>query len=344
MSGSGEELVDARYSHHWRLPELGRTGQERLLSARILIVGCGALGATLASLTARAGVGAIRIVDRDFVDLSNLQRQTLFDEDDVAQRLPKAEAARRKLASINSGIVVEAIVADAGPQNIETLMQGVDLVLDGTDNAETRYVINDACLKRGVPWVYGGVVGVRGLMMSVLPAAGPCLRCLFREPPAPGSLSTCDTLGVLATAPALVAAIQATEALKILTGTPPVQGVLSIDLWRMEFQSIFVARQPDCPACARHEYSFLEDRKTSHAVRLCGRDIVQISPPEPTDIDLEGMARTLAVAGRARSNGFLLDFRVEDYELVVFRDGRMLVKGTSDPAIARALVARYLGA
>ena len=181
-------------------------------------------------------------------------------------------------------------------------------------------------------------------MMSVLPAAGPCLRCLFREPPAPGSLPTCDTLGVLATAPALVAAIQATEALKILTGTPPVQGVLSIDLWRMEFQSIFVARQPDCPACARHEYSFLEDRKTSHAVRLCGRDIVQISPPEPTDIDLEGMARTLAVAGRARSNGFLLDFRVEDYELVVFRDGRMLVKGTSDPAIARALVARYLGA
>jgi molybdopterin/thiamine biosynthesis adenylyltransferase len=344
MSGRAEDPVDVRYSRHCRLPELGRAGQERLLSAHILIVGCGALGTALASLAARAGVGAIRIVDRDFVDLSNLQRQTLFDEDDVAQRLPKAEAARRKLARINSGISVESIIADADPRNIETLMQGVGLVLDGTDNAETRYVINDACLKHGVPWIYGGVVGVRGMLMSVLPFAGPCLRCLYREPPATGTLPTCDTLGVLATVPALVAAMQATEALKILAGLPPAKGLISIDPWRMEFQSIDVARQADCPACGRREFQFLDQQRASHAVRLCGRDMVQISPSEPGQLDLDGMALALGVAGRATSNGFLLDFRAEDCELVVFRDGRVLVKGTSDPAIARSLVARYLGA
>jgi len=339
-----KDAIDARYSRHCRLPELGRRGQERLLSSRILIVGCGALGAAIASLAARAGVGSLRIVDRDFVDLSNLQRQALFDEDDVAERLPKAEAARRKLARINSSIALDAIVVDVGPDNIEEFMRDVDLVLDGTDNAETRYVINDACLKRGVPWIYGGVVGVRGLVMSIMPAAGPCFRCLYPEPPAPGNMPTCDTLGVLATVPSLVAAFQTTEALKILTGATPTPGVLSVDPWQMQFQTIDLKRRVDCPACVRREYAFLDQGKTSRALRLCGRDMVQISPPKPTHIDLEALQRTLAAVGRVSNNGYLLDFMADDCELVVFRDGRVLVKGISDLSVAKALYARYLGA
>ncbi|MCL4746683.1 MAG: ThiF family adenylyltransferase [Burkholderiaceae bacterium] len=337
------EPMQERYSRHLRLAELGSEGQRKLLAARVLVVGCGALGAMLASLLARSGVGALRIVDRDFVESSNLQRQALFDEDDVAQRLPKAEAARRKLARVNSDVSIEALVTDADARNIETLMRDVDLVLDGTDNAETRYVVNDACVKHRVPWVYGGVVGTRGLLMSVLPGSGPCLRCLYPQPPAPGELPTCDTLGVLSTAPATIAALQATEALKILAGAAPARGIISIDFWQSEFQRIEFAADPHCPTCVRREYPFLDARRTSTAFRLCGRDAIQISPMRAGSVDLDRLARALTGVGPVLNNGFLLEFAIEGCQLFVFRDGRVLVKGTSAPAVANGIVSRYLG-
>lgn len=335
--------VDARYSRHCLLPEIGEAGQRRLLSARVTIAGCGALGALAASHLARAGVGQLRLVDRDFVDLGNLQRQALFDEDDVAQKLPKAEAARRKLARINGSIHIEAIVGDIVQRNVESLVEGASLVLDGTDNAETRYLLNDACLKHGIPWIYGGVMGTRGLVMGFTSREGPCLHCLYPQPPSPGSLPTCDTVGVLATAPALVATLQATHALKLLVGEQLDGALWAVDPWRGTFERIEVARNPDCPACARREFGFLHARQTSSAARLCGRDMVQISPPEQSaPIDLERLARALAGAVPVRSNGYLLEIRPGDREITVFADGRILVKGTTDETEARALAARYI--
>jgi len=242
-------MNEERYSRQLRLAELGAAAQERLRVARVLVLGCGALGSHLASLLARAGVGSLRLVDRDRVELSNLHRQTLFDEEDVAAAMPKAEAAARHLRRIDSALELEPRVLDATPATIEPLLDGVTLALDGSDNLETRYLLNDACLRRRLPWIYGGVVGTSGMVFVVRPGEGPCLRCLFPTLPPPGSLPTCETHGILPTAPAMVAALQATQAIRILAGADPCTDLCHLDLWRDLWDRIKVARDPSCPAC-----------------------------------------------------------------------------------------------
>lgn len=336
-------MSEERYSRQLRLAELGPEAQARLRAARVLVLGCGALGSHLASLLARAGVGSLRLVDRDRVELSNLHRQTLFDEADVEEALPKAEAAARHLRRIDATLNLEPLVLDATPRTIEPLLDGVTLALDGSDNLETRYLLNDACLRRGVPWVYGGVVGSSGMVLAIRPGEGPCLRCLFPRPPPPGSLPTCESHGVLPTAPALVAALQATQALRILVGAAICPDLLYLDPWRDQLDRIAVSRDAECPACVLGRLEYLEARATSWVSVLCGRHAVQITPPAGTHLDLGALAARLAGVGRARFNGHLLILEVEGHELVVFPDGRTIVQGTHEEAEARGLYARYLG-
>ena len=332
-----------RYSRQVRLPEVGRQGQRRLGQSRVLLVGCGALGSVLANSLVRAGVGELTVVDRDLLELHNLQRQVLYDEQDVAAGLPKAEAAARRLRRVNSTVSVSALVQDVTAHNVEGLVAGAHLVLDGTDNLETRYVINDACVKAGTPWIYGGVIGTNGMTMNVLPG-GPCLRCVFPTPPPAGSLPTCETAGVLGTAPAVIASLQATEAIKILCGAEtPASGLLSVDLWGRRFQQVEVLRDEACPTCGRGQYDFLKTRETAWVTSLCGRDAVQITPARPAEIDLEQLARTLESAGEVSFNGFLLQAEIEGHELVIFPDGRVMIKGTTDEAVARSLYNKYVG-
>jgi molybdopterin/thiamine biosynthesis adenylyltransferase len=332
-----------RYSRQTVLKEIGAAGQKRLLDSRVLVVGCGALGCTQAQLLARAGVGTLRLVDRDFVELSNLQRQLLFDEDDVASRLPKAEAAARKLRRVNSAIQIEGLVTDLTPRNALELVASSDIVLDATDNLETRYLLNDASVKLGKPWIYGGAVGSSGVLLPVVPGEGPCLRCLFGEPPPPGTLPTCDLLGVLNTAPALVATLQVTEALRLLLGEPARPRVVTADLWDLSVRRVEVARDPACRCCGERRFDFLDAVETSTATSLCGRNAVQLSPARACKLDLEALATRLAEAGSVAGNGFLLQFETGEHEIVVFADGRAIVRGTSDPAVARSLYARWIG-
>jgi len=336
--------VNDRYARQRVLPEIGSEGQERLLSASIATIGCGALGSVQAQLLARAGVGKIRIVDRDVLEENNLQRQVIFDEEDVAAGLPKAEAAARKLKKINSSIEIEGLVEDVTPRNIEGLITDMDLVLDGTDNIETRYLINDACVKHKKPWIYGAVIGTTGMTMTVLPDEGPCIRCLFPETPPPGSLPTCDTVGVLNTAPATVASIQVTEAFKLIIGRGAGEHLLlTLDLWTGSYRSIAVQKDKNCPCCGQGRFDFLEAKEVSWTTTLCGRNSVQISPPRATVLSLDDLSRRLAQAGKVSYNGFLLQFQIGDHELVIFPNGRTIVKGTTDEAVAKSLYSKYLG-
>jgi len=336
--------VDDRYSRQVLLAEIGEDGQQRLLESSVLIVGCGALGSTMAGTLARAGVGRIRIVDRDVPELHNLHRQVLFDEDDVAAGIPKAEAAARKLRRINSSIEIDAHVTDVNPRTIEALIADVSLVLDGTDNFETRYVINDACVKCGKPWIYGGVIGTTGMSMNIIPGKGPCLQCLFPDAPSPGSLPTCDTLGVFNTAPAIIASIQATEACKLILGSEETaRGLIHVDVWAGTFQRIDVKRTEGCPACGLNRFDYLTVRETSWVTSLCGRNAVQITPAKSTSISLDRLSEALARVGRVSYNGLLLQFEVEGRELMIFPDGRVIVKGTTNESVAKGLYAKYVG-
>jgi adenylyltransferase/sulfurtransferase len=326
------------------LPEIGSEGQEQLLNASTVVIGCGALGSVQAQLLARAGVGRIRIVDRDVLELNNLQRQVIFNEEDVAAGLPKAEAAARKLRKINSSIEIEGLVEDVTPRNIEELITDVDIVLDGTDNIETRYLINDACVKHKKPWIYGGVIGTTGMAMPVLPGEGPCIRCLFPETPPPGSLPTCDTVGVLNTAPATVASIQVTEAIKLLVGKGISKNrLLTLDLWTGSYRFVAVQKDTNCPCCGQGRFDFLEAKEVSWTTTLCGRNSVQISPSQATVLSLDDLSRRLAQAGKVSYNGLLLQFQIGDHELIIFPNGRTIVKGTTDEAVAKSLYSKYLG-
>ena len=315
----------------------------------VLIVGCGALGTHIADTLARAGVGFLRIVDRDFVELHNLQRQVLFDEDDLVSGTPKALAATAKLRRINSAITIEPIVDDANAANIGALIAGVDLIIDGTDNFETRYLLNDAAAQAGLPWIYGGVLASYGMTLTILPGETACLRCLFPEPPPPGAAPTCDTAGVLAPAVALIAAIEAAEALKILTGARGATSreLLAFDVWRLTVDRLPAQRQADCPTCGDgpHTYPFLDPDTASRSVSLCGRNAVQITLAKPPTFALSGLAERLAAAGSVRHNEHLLRFRPNEgaCELVIFPNGRTIVHGTDDTALARGLYARYVG-
>ena len=333
-----------RYARQVVLPEIGVSGQEKLARASVLVVGCGALGSAQLQCLARAGVGHIRLIDRDLVEEHNLQRQILYDEEDLVDPQPKAELAAGKLRRINSTIRIEGIVADLSGRNVEKFLAGVDLVLDGTDNFETRYLLNDACVKHRIPWIYGGVLGTTGMSLTVRPHLGPCLRCLFPEAPPLGSLPTCETAGVLNTAPIWVAAHQVTEALRLLIGSaPPSPKLRLFDLWQGSLREVAVERAADCTCCGQHRYEALEARAVSQTTVLCGRDTVQISPPQEMTIALDELARRCSAVGKVSFHGLFLQVEIGLHILWVFPDGRVLVKGTTDEAVARTLVAKYLG-
>ena len=339
-------MINERYSRQILFSEIGQTGQENLLNSRVLIVGCGALGCAHAETLARAGVGFTRIVDRDFVEFTNLQRQTLFSEADAESRLPKAIAAKNRLAQINSEIEIEAIVADVNYSNIESLIKDCDLILDGTDNFQTRYLINDACVKHNKIWIYGAAVSAYGATMTIRPFESPCLRCIFEEMPGAGSAPTCDTAGVIQPIINSVSAIQMTEALKILTGNfANLHGTLmQIDVWRNDWRKIKLgAPNADCATCGKRNYEFLEVENTEFSAVLCGRNAVQISPPNRAQIDLATLAVKLQNLGNVKQNEYLVRLIVGEYELTVFRDARAIVRGTDDAAIARSVYAKYVG-
>jgi len=340
-----------RYSRQILFGEIAEAGQRRLLESSAVIVGCGALGTALANLLVRAGVGKLRIVDRDFVEPSNLQRQTLFEESDAQHALPKAVAAERRLRAINSGVVVEGIVADLGPRNAEELLRGFPIILDGTDNFETRFLLNDVAIQLNVPWIYAAVVASYGVTLAVRPGVTACLACTLEggggngsQAAGAGSEDTCDTVGVLGAAAGVIASIEAAEAIKLLVGKPESVGgrLVSFDVWSGKFQSVRVARNAECRACACREFRYLEGEAQPH-LTMCGRDSVQIHERR-RQIDLAALGKRIApTVAEVRENGFLLRFRVPPYEMTVFADGRAIIKGTREPSVARSLYARFIG-
>jgi adenylyltransferase/sulfurtransferase len=334
-----------RYSRQELFRGIGPEGQKAIRGSRVLVVGAGALGSLLAETMTRAGVGELCLVDRDFVEESNLQRQSLYTEADAAAALPKAKAAEAHLRQINSEVAVRGIVADLNPDNARELLGGADLVLDGTDNFETRFLLNDLCLEAQRPWIYGACVGSYGLSLLVRPGVSPCLRCVLEEMPVPGTSPTCDQAGVVAPIVQVIAGIQGAEALKVLSGRTEslLPGIVSVDLWEGSFDCMDLRGQkPWCPACTEGRYDYL--RGGTRAAVLCGRDAVQILSPPGTSLDLPALAARLSGLGRViLANDYLLRFSGSDGELVVFSDGRTLVKGVSDISAARVLYSKYVG-
>jgi molybdopterin-synthase adenylyltransferase len=338
--------MNERYSRQILFPGIGREGQERLLASRVLLVGCGALGASHAEMLARAGVGKLRIVDRDFVEYTNLQRQTLFRESDAQDRVPKAVAAKQRIAEINSEIEVEAIVADVNNSNIESLIDGCDVVLDGSDNFQVRYLVNDASVKHDRPWIYGAAVSSYGTTMTVIPGESPCLRCIFDEMPDAGSSPTCDTAGVIMPIISSISGVQVAEALKLLTGQRGElhRSLMQIDVWRNEWRKIKLAGpDPDCVTCGKRQFEFLDAESQEFAAVLCGRNAVQVAPPRPVKLDILELAGRLCNTSAVNYNEYLVRFPIDVYEMTVFTDGRAIVKGTDDISVARSLYAKYIG-
>ncbi len=335
-----------RYARQIRFQPIGEQGQRRLLAARAVVCGCGALGNQIANLLVRAGVGHVRVIDRDVVDLSNLHRQTLFTEEDARAGAPKAIAAAERLRAANSEVRVEPVVADIGPETIERLCEDADVIIDGCDNFETRFVINDYAVKNGLPWVFGGCVGTEGQVMTVLPGETPCLRCVVEVPPAPGAAPTCDSVGVLGPIVGVVASVEAMEALKILSGARAavLRKMFVVDLWtnQVRMMNVSALKSADCPTCARRDFSFLAGRGTSRAAILCGRNAVQLASPDKT-VSLEDLAARLTAFEVTARSAFLVRFKVESFEITVFADGRAIVAGTDDIAVARTAYAKYVG-
>jgi len=341
-----DNALHEKYSRQVLFAGIGEEGQQRLLASSGVIVGCGAIGAAAAGLLVRAGVGRVRILDRDFVEPSNLQRQTLFDEDDARAAIPKAVAAQRKLRAINGCVAVEGLVADLNPRNAAELLTGFDLILDGTDNFETRFLLNDFAVQSNIPWIYAAAVASYGVTMTVLPGLTPCLACLLESSAnGHGLEQTCDTIGVLGPIVNLIASLEIAEALKLLSGRKQsLHGrLISCDVWTGHFQSIRVAQNPACRACGRREFSYLQGQAQPH-ITLCGRDSVQIHERGRT-LNLKALqARLAPTVSDVRHNEFLLSFRVDPYQMTIFADGRAILKGTKDPSVARSLYARYIGA
>ena len=334
----------ARYARQIVHYQIGEAGQRKLCESRVVVAGCGALGSAAASLLVRAGVGYVRLLDRDFVELNNLQRQLLYDEQDVREGLPKAVAAAQKLGRINSQVAIEPHVVDLNSANAEQLLGGCDLVVDAIDNFEGRYLINDVCLKHGVPWIYGAVIGTFGVTMNILPEAGPCLRCLFPQAP-PGSFETCDTAGILGPTVVTLASLQVTEAIKLLTGKLDDlnDGLLQVDVWDGEMHRSRVERVADCPVCVGREFTYLQADSTSRTTSLCGRDAIQIVRHGDHKLDLTQLAESLRSVGEVTVNAFMLRVVIDTYELNVFSDARAIIKGTTDETVARTLYSKYVG-
>ena len=340
----GAPAPAGRYARQERYVGIGRAGQARLAAAVVTVVGCGALGSASVNLLARAGIGEIRIIDRDTVELSNLQRQLLFEEQDAEAGAPKAVAAAAAVRRVNSTIRAVPIVADLTPSNVRELLAGSSIVIDGTDNLETRFLINDECVRVGLPWVYGGVIGSTGLAMAIVPGRTACFRCLFPQGPAP--VETCETAGVLAAAVVSVAAYQWAQAVKLIVGAADetAGSLLTFDVWSGDYQVVpDIPRQPACACCVEGRFEFLDSGRVSQAVTLCGRDVIQVRPGRPVRIDLAELGRRFEAVGAPLVNQYLVRVLVDACELTVFEDGRALVKGTDDPAVARALYARWVG-
>jgi len=332
-----------RYSRQTIFPQIGNKGQKKLSGSFVVIAGCGALGTVTASALVRAGVGRIRIIDRDFIEFHNLQRQLLFDEEDINNQLPKAIAAQRHLEKINSSVAIEGVVADVNYSNVENLIKGANLIVDGSDNFETRLLVNDACLKHRIPWIYGGAIASSGMTMNVIPDVTPCFRCRLPKLPSEGVALTCDTAGVISPATMTIGALQSAEALKILTGSKKVNhDVLMVDVWEDTFLKFKSRRRADCPACSG-TYDFLDARHGTVTTILCGQNAVQILNPDRKKVSFKQLAKQLESLGRVSYNEFMLTFEVDHCELMVFPDGRAIVKNTNDEARARSLYAKYIG-
>ena len=335
-------MID-RYSRQTLFPGIGQEGQRKLGNSCVVIIGCGALGTIIATSLVRAGVGKVRIIDRDFIEYHNLQRQVLFNEEDIEAELPKAIAAERHLKKVNSSVEIEGIVADVNYANIERLVAGTDLILDGLDNLETRFLINDVSLKHKIPWIYGGAISSSGMTMDIIPHETPCFRCLQTSPTSRAIALTCDTAGVISPAPFIIGSLQTAEAMKILVGAEEInRDLIIIDVWRGEFSYFKIGRRTDCPAC-RGEYEFLEARFGTRATSLCGQNAVQVLNPEANEISFERLATHLGPLGEVNYNEFMLHFRVDNHEMVIFPDGRAIVKDTNDESLARGLYAKYIG-
>jgi molybdopterin/thiamine biosynthesis adenylyltransferase len=339
------DTVRERYSRQMLFRPIGPTGQERLAQARVAIVGMGALGTILSTQVVRAGVGFVRLIDRDIIEPSNLQRQALYDEIDAEEGLPKAVAAKEKLQRANSGVEIEALATDLTWRNAESLLTDVDVILDGTDNFQTRYLINDVAVKHGIAWSYGGAVSSYGTTAFLRPGITPCLVCLL-GPEQGGGTDTCDTVGVIAPIVSIIASLQVAETLKYLTGNVEslANGLTYVDVWSNEFRRIgFPGRNEACPCCGQHQYRALQKQQDALTVSLCGRQTIQVRPDSGRTVSFDGMAHRLRQVGQVRYTEHLLRFEVEDVVMTLFRDGRALIQGTEDPSRARSLYARYIG-
>jgi molybdopterin-synthase adenylyltransferase len=337
-----EDAID-RYSRQILFPGVGKEGQSKLGKSSVVLIGCGALGTIIASGLARAGIGNLKIVDRDFIENHNLQRQDLFDEEDVREGIPKAIAAERRLRKVNSSIEIEGIVTDVNYTNIESLVRGADLILDGLDNFETRFLINDCALKLNIPWVYGGAISSSGTTMTFIPHKTACFRCLTPSRIRSGMVPTCDTAGVISPAPWITGSLQVAQALKLLVGAPNISGdLITIDVWEPHFQKLKVVQRPDCPAC-QGKYEFLDGKSGIKATSLCGQNAVQILNPGSGQVSFSRLAERLNAVGKVSYNDFMMRFALGDQEIVIFPDGRAIVKNTSDESYARGLYSKYIG-
>jgi molybdopterin/thiamine biosynthesis adenylyltransferase len=337
-----------RYSRQILFQHIDGNRQKKLINSTVLLIGCGALGTVSSSYLVRAGIGQLKIIDRDFIEENNLQRQILFDEDDILENLPKAVAAQKKLQRINSNVKVEGIVTDINYSNIEELTKDVDIIIDGTDNFETRFLVNDYCVKNSIPWVYGACIGSRGVLMNIIPSMTPCLRCVFETMPQIGSFPTCDTAGVIGPIAGIIASFQVTEAIKILTGNYASvnKSLLEIDVWETNFRQIDISELKDtnnCPTCKLHNYEFLKAEAGIMTTLLCGKNAIQVMSRNIGNIDLRHLEQRLGSIADVSCNDFMLKFKIKDHAFTVFPDGRAIITGTADTSIAKGLYSKYLG-
>ena len=336
-------MID-RYSRQTLCRVIGEEGQKKLAGSSVVIIGCGALGTVIANTLVRAGVGKVRIIDRDLIEYHNLQRQILFDEEDVKNQVPKAIAAERHLKKVNSSVEVEGIVADVHYANIEELVGGVDLILDGLDNIETRFLINDVSLKHGIPWIYGGAIATYGMTMNIIPGQTPCFRCVFTSVPPPGIIPTCDRAGVISPAPSIIGSLQSVEAMKILTRAKEIsRDVLVVDVWQGVFDRFKPSFRPDCPAC-KGNYEFLQRQFGVRTTVLCGQYSVQVLDPKVEKLSLPELTEHLKASGEVSYNENMVNFKINGHEMVIFPDGRLILRNSFDESLAREIYVKYIGA
>ena len=332
-----------RYSRQLLFPGIGKEGQRKLGKSSAVIIGCGALGTIIATSLVRAGIGEVKIIDRDFIEYHNLQRQVLLDEEDIKNELPKAIAAERHLRKVNSSVEIKGIVTDANYANIERLVTGSDLILDGLDNLETRFLINDISLKLKIPWIYGGAVSASGMTLNIIPDRTSCFRCVFPSLSHPGIIHTCDTAGVISPAPFIIGSLQSAEAMKILVNAKEIShDVIVIDVWQGTFRRFKIGRRQDCPTC-HGNYEFLQGQFGTKTATLCGQNAVQVSNHEVAGLSLKELAAQLEPLGKVNYNEFMLRFTVANNEMVIFPDGRAILKNSNDESLARGLYAKYIG-